>query len=330
MRKKLENLEALENRENAQSEFLGLSPMVIYTVLVKSTAGSARSRAMMDIATAIAGSNGVLSNHNKPLAHVIESVTNFDDGILKPRAFQHAFVADYMKHGKSFPEESVRNIERVEHGNYKDTGDLLQKSVSIPGGISIALYPGDLPPKIETVAWRSKYAGDAFQFVTKEDVQNFRAPPYVKSIYNAKTRTVIGTTEKNEPIISDKGVNLWRAKKVLDNVNNRVILADVITRSLDAAHELIEKARIDLDKQLAREEQKALARMALKSTRLPVREVVLDRIERRGTFNKVEACDFLKRSARGSDSAVKNKDLAKFKKRARKALESGNCLKWHK
>jgi len=331
----------LLGRENDQSHVIGVSTYSM-RMMPRSVVYAAISRASMDFMARRFDENGVLINEHHPLGSTIDRISNlFDAGRIRPASFQHAFVSFYMKNDREFPDRVVESLEIANHENYKDTGTLMQKAIAIPGGISIALYPDDVPADIERAAWKSKFAGDAFQFVTDKDLTSYRTPPYIKSIYS---KNVNG--KKEEMFDSIRG--LYRLKNVLANVNNPVILKTVIKQSIIESKERSRAAKFDFDRSAEKSMLDAIGRVAFRNNRLAVRKAILDIIDHDefqtgrnqygvgnySYFNTIPAkltCDFLKRSSVGHDSKdIKDKELLGFKKAARKLLVRRRCIKYER
>jgi len=304
---------------------MGLSPMILKDRITRGMGFGATARAAMDF-SARSGANSVLINDRRPLGSTIELVSKFNAGRLNPAPFQHAFVSLYMQNDRGFPEMAVKDLQTTRHGDYKDTAIFLRKAIDIPGGIDIALYPVDVPRRIENAAWESKFAGNAFQFVTENDVNNYKTPPYIKSIYSVE--------EKKDTFDPSRG--LQRLNDVLDHVENPVVIKTAIKRSIHGSAERREHAATDFDKKFETGYRREVTGVAMENTRLPVKKVILDiikdaiELQYTHTFDEQETCDFLERNSSGYKSGIKDKDLAAFKKATRRLLERSKCLKWHK
>jgi len=333
----------LLRRENEQSKFIGVFPGVEGIHGQHDTiAVNAMSRAAVDLSTKL-GSVQVFINHHRQLGSTVERTSAVPNFRLRPETFQHAFVMEYMKNGRAFPRESSDKLEHVAHEDHVNTDRLLRKAVSIPGGIDIALYPDDAPPDVEHAAWASDFAKDAFGYMTDQDITSYRVPPYIKSIYKPRSEYVSGSTEK----LFDSLLGLHRLKQVLAHVENPVVIKHVIKQSIVDAKNRLGAATLDFDKRSERGTFEAIGKIAFKNKRLVVRKAILDMIDddkwpstgHHGTtsysyFHHIPrefTCDFLKRSSAGHDSKeIKDKDLRKFKRAARKMLVERGCIKYER
>jgi hypothetical protein len=330
------------HRENEQSKFIGAFPGVKgINGPIDTMAVNAPSRAAVDFSTKL-GSVNVFINHHRQLGSTVERTGSVPNFRIRPETFQHAFVMEYMKHDRSFPRESSDKLEGVAHEDYINTARLLRKSIAIPGGIDIALYPDDTPVT-EHDLWASKFAKDAFKHVTEDDATGNRIPPYIKSIYKPRSEYISGSKEK----VFDYIIGLHRLKEVLAHVENPVVIKHVIKKSISESKERWNAATFDFDKRTERGTFEAIGRVAFKNNRLVVRKAILDAIDHdkwsstghHGTtsysyFHQIPrgfTCDFLKRSSIGHDSKeIKDKELRKFKKEARKLLVDRGCIKYER